>query len=63
LLDRRASWGAGSEARNGTGYAKFGAVRPASRAEERFTRLLAALANDDSFNTVLAGVNASREYA
>jgi hypothetical protein len=45
---------------------KFGAVRPGSRAEERFTHLLAAcnaVAKEESLNTVLAGVNAGREHA
>jgi GNAT superfamily N-acetyltransferase len=59
-------WGPASEAGEGCCFAKFAAVRPGPRAEDRFGALLdicAGLAREAQMPTVLAGVNLAREEA
>jgi N-acetylglutamate synthase-like GNAT family acetyltransferase len=59
-------WGPASEAGKDCCFAKFAAVRPAPRAEERFGALLdacAGLAREAQMPKFLAGVNLAREEA
>jgi predicted N-acetyltransferase YhbS len=58
--------GAGSEAGSGACYVKFGAIRPAPHAPERFAALLdacAALARTRGLERLVAGVNTARRGA
>jgi GNAT superfamily N-acetyltransferase len=59
-------WGPASEAGEGCCFVKFGAVRPGTGAEDRFSALLdacAGLAREAGMPNVLAGVNLAREEA
>jgi hypothetical protein len=58
--------GAGTEAGGGNCYIKFGGVRPGTRADHDFRRLLQAcqsLASDRGARVLVAGMNAGRERA
>jgi GNAT superfamily N-acetyltransferase len=59
-------WGPASEAGEGCCFVKFGAVRPSTGAEDRFSALLdtcAGYAREAGMPNVLAGVNLGRERA